>query len=110
MLFTTSLIALIPLLSLTLASPIKRATGMVIRDNADGLCITPDAISAFYVSDGTPVVTKPCEHALRWNISPGTGSVVLTGNDKFALDAGAESSNNGSLIVSTSIPGSYGQT
>jgi hypothetical protein len=52
----------------------------------------------------------PCEHALAWDISPGSGSVVLTANKGFALDAGSEPGDNGGLTIWSSSPGLYQQT
>jgi len=100
---------LLPLL--VSASPLsKRYHGVLIQSQRDNQCLSPDAISAKYVSDGTPVISMSCDHALAWDISPGSGSVVLHGNNGFALDAGSQPGNNGGLKVWTSYPGLYQQT
>jgi hypothetical protein len=106
----STLFTVLPLIALVSASPLtKRYHGVVIQSARDGECISPDVGSAFYVEDGTPVVSKACDQALRWDISPGSGSVMLHGNNKFALDAGSQPGNNGALKVWTSYPGLYQQ-
>jgi hypothetical protein len=111
MLTTTVLLTLLPFLALTSASPLsKRYHGVVIQAGRDGLCISPDVSSASLVTDGTPVVAKACSEALSWDIAPGSGSVVLHGNNGFALDAGSAPGNNQGLKVWTSYPGLYQQT
>jgi hypothetical protein len=49
------------------------------------------------VGNGSPLVTMECGAAAGWNISPGSGSVVLSGTG-FAMDAGVPG-NNGLLKV-----------
>lgn len=55
-------------------------------------------MTAGQVNAGTSVVAMECASAAGWDISPGSGSVVLTGTN-LALDAGVNPSNNGALKV-----------
>jgi hypothetical protein len=107
MLALAALVAILP--ALTLAKPVdlaqrnlsKRYTGVLIKANRDGLCISVDGGNqkANY-ADGTAVVSIPCSQATTWDINPGSGSVLVSGHNGFALDAGTNPSNNGALKVS----------
>ena len=90
------------LLSLASASPIKRANNQLIVSSRDQKCLSPAggaaAVTAGQVGNGTPLVTMGCAQAAGWDISPGSGSVILTGTS-FAMDAGTTPGNNGQLKV-----------
>jgi hypothetical protein len=92
------------LLSLTTsyASPIKRANNQLIVSGRDNKCLSPAggaaAVAAGQVGNGTPLVTLDCAQAAGWDISPGSGSVILSGTS-FAMDAGNNPGNNGQLKV-----------
>ena len=90
------------LLSLASASPIKRANNQLIVSSRDQKCLSPAggaaAVTAGQVGNGTPLVTMDCAQAAGWDISPGSGSVILTGTS-FAMDAGTTPGNNGQLKV-----------
>ena len=87
----------------TSASPVKRANNQLIVSSRDQKCLSPAggaaAVAAGQVGNGTPLVTIDCNSAAGWDISPGSGSVVLTGTN-FAMDAGSSPGNNGLLKVS----------
>lgn len=111
----STLLTLLPLLALTVdASPIqlsKRFTSVRIKSNRNGECLSTvggrEKLAS--VTNGTQVVTVDCRHATRWDINPGSGSVVLSGTD-FALDAGVNPSNNVKAKVWKSFPGLTQQT
>lgn len=90
------------LLSLASASPIKRANNQLIVSSRDQKCLSPAggaaAVTAGQVGNGTPLITMDCAQAAGWDISPGSGSVTLTGTS-FAMDAGTTPGNNGQLKV-----------
>jgi hypothetical protein len=100
--FTQAYLPII-LLSLVQASPIKRANNQLIVSARNEQCLSPAggaaAVSAGQVGDGTPLITMSCADAAGWDISPGSGSVLLTGT-AYALDAGTTPGNNGQLKVS----------
>jgi len=83
------------------ASPIKRANNQLIVSTRDGKCLSPiggaAAVSAGQIGNGTPLIAMDCTAAAGWDISPGSGSVILTGTG-FAMDAGIPG-NNGLLKV-----------
>jgi hypothetical protein len=87
----------------TSASPVKRANNQLIVSSRDQKCLSPAggaaAVAASQVGNGTPLVTMDCNSAAGWDISPGSGSVILTGTN-FAMDAGTTPGNNGLLKVS----------
>jgi len=89
-------------LSLASASPIKRANNQLIVSSRDQKCLSPAggaaAVTAGQVGNGTPLVSMDCAQAAGWDISPGSGSVILTGTS-FAMDAGTTPGNNGQLKV-----------
>ncbi|WWC59783.1 uncharacterized protein I303_102345 [Kwoniella dejecticola CBS 10117] len=92
-----------------LASPLdlnKRYTSVRIQSYRDGKCLTPSG-SAW--TNGTPVVAVNCSQAARWNINPGSGSVILYGTN-YALDAGLGTQNNEGVKLWTSYPGLFQQT
>lgn len=98
------LFALLPLLALVSAGPIiKRADSRLIETGRPpGFCLSVEggrqAVSQGKVHSGTPVVTLACATASYWDISKGSGSVIVSGV-KFALDIGLEPGNNGPLKV-----------
>lgn len=107
MLALAALVAILP--ALTLAKPVdlaqrnlsKRYTGVLIKANRDGLCISVNGGTQKAVyADGTAVVSIPCSQATTWDINPGSGSVLVSGHNGFALDAGTNPTNNGPLKVS----------
>lgn len=97
----------------TSASPVKRANNQLIVSSRDQRCLSPAggaaAVAAGQVGNGTPLVTIDCNSAAGWDISPGSGSVVLTGTN-FAMDAGSSPGNNGLLKTWQSYPGLFQQT
>jgi hypothetical protein len=94
------------LIPLTVATPIKRYSGVRIQAARDGLCLSV----AGNFADGTAVVSQTCEGATLWDINPGSGSVLVHASPGFALDAGSNPGNNGALKIWTSYPGLYQQT
>jgi hypothetical protein len=90
----------------TSASPVKRANNQLIVSSRDQKCLSPAggaaAVAANQVGNGTPLVTMDCSQAAGWDISPGSGSVLLTGTN-FAMDAGSSPGNNGLLKVSDCV-------
>jgi len=99
---TTYLSIILSLLTTpTSASPIKRANNQLIVSTRDNLCLSPvggaAAVSTGQVGNGSPLITMECGAAAGWDISPGSGSVILTGTG-FAMDAGVPG-NNGLLKV-----------
>jgi hypothetical protein len=97
-----SLFALLPLLSLTSAGPItKRATNVLIESGRNpGQCLSVQggrsAVSS--VTNDTPVVTVNCGSASYWDISRGSGSVIVSGTN-YAFDIGLNPGNNGGVKV-----------
>jgi hypothetical protein len=91
----------------TSASPVKRANNQLIVSSRDQKCLSPAggaaAVAASQVGNGTPLVTMDCNSAAGWDISPGSGSVILTGTN-YAMDAGTTPGNNGLLKVSDRVP------
>jgi hypothetical protein len=89
-------------LTSTSASPIKRANNQLIVSSRDQKCLSPAggaaAVAAGQITNGTPLVSMDCAQAAGWDISPGSGSVVLTGTS-YAMDAGSNPGNNGQLKV-----------
>ncbi|WVW81161.1 hypothetical protein I302_103152 [Kwoniella bestiolae CBS 10118] len=78
-------LALLPLLALISASPIKRYSGVKIQSYRD-------------------------HKSQTWDINPGSGSVVLHSDPKFALDAGTGRDNNEIVKLWTSYPTLFQQT
>lgn len=77
----------------------KRYTGVKIQANRDGQCLHVFARGGIY--NGIPVTSVDCTVAVTWNISPGSGSVILAQHaPDFALDAGTNPTNGGKLKVS----------
>jgi hypothetical protein len=97
----TTYFSIILSLICTSASPIKRANNQLIVSSRDQKCLSPAggaaAVSAGQIGNGTPLVSMDCNAAAGWDISLGSGSVVLTGTS-FAMDAGVPG-NNGQLKV-----------
>ncbi len=107
---TTIALSLLSLLGLTQGGPIsKRATKQYIYAGRDGLCLSLGGGSGTIPYNGAPVISLPCAGASVWDISPGSGSVILSGTN-FALDAGSNPGDHGSLKVWQSYPGLYQQT
>jgi hypothetical protein len=106
MLTTTYLSIILSLLTTSSsASPIKRANNQLIVSTRDNLCLSPvggaAAVSTGQVGNGSPLVTMECGAAVGWDISPGSGSVILAGTS-FAMDAGVPG-NNGLLKVCQAV-------
>ncbi|WWD00898.1 hypothetical protein V866_007836 [Kwoniella sp. B9012] len=100
-------ITLVSLLSFISASPVeKRYSTVKIRSARDNKCLSPQGLRW---TDGTQVVTVDCGSAARWDINPGSGSVILHGST-YALDAGTGSTNNAIVKLATSTPGAFQQT
>lgn len=90
-------------------SPIeKRYSNSMIRSGRNGQCLTlaPGVLPA----NGVQLVTRDCTNSVsRWDINPGSGSVILSGTN-FALDAGVPQGNNMPAKIWQSYPGSTQQT
>lgn len=103
---TLALAALLP--GLANASPVsKRYKNSLIRSFRTGTCLSTQPGTP--LQDGTPLTVVDCNKAVRWDINPGSGSVIISGTD-FALDAGVNPSNNVPAKVWTSYPGLAQQT
>ncbi|WVF69497.1 hypothetical protein IAT40_004274 [Kwoniella sp. CBS 6097] len=110
-----TLLSLFTLLSVS-ASPIaapdnethlsKRYSAVRIRSARDNKCLSPTGTKW---TDGTIVTTVDCANAARWDINPGSGSVILYGST-YALDAFTGSANNSPVRIQTSTPGAFQQT
>jgi len=105
-----SLVALVPLLGATLTSakPVeKRYTGVYIVSGRNGQCLHSVPRSG----SGYPITTQDCNFAstIRWDINPGSGSVLVSGTN-YAMDAGSNPGNNGGVKIWQSYPGLYQQT
>lgn len=85
--FAYTTLALFAILAEAVAgSPIeKRYSNSVIRSGRNGQCLSLPAGVA--PSNGAGLITTDCNIASRWDINPGSGSVILSGTN-FALDAG----------------------
>lgn len=99
-----ALFAILPLLALTSASPIaKRQSNVLIQSGRNGQCLSVQggrqAVSAGQLGNDTPVITVDCSSASFWDISRGSGSVLVTGTN-YALDLGLNPGNNGNVKVS----------
>lgn len=99
------LISLLPFLATAaFASPIvKRADNQLIQSTTSGRCLSPPS-GAAGVANGevgieTNIVTIDCNDAAAWNLSPGSGSIVLSSTN-LALDAGENPGDQGGLKVS----------
>lgn len=98
------LVALLPFLaSAALASPIvKRANNQLIQSTTSGLCLSPTSGAAGVANgafgDDTNVVVLDCGDAATWDISPGSGSIILAGTN-YALDAGENPGATGGVKV-----------
>lgn len=103
-----ALLAFLPLLVLAAAAPSpiqKRFTNAYIVSGRTGRCLSTNPQGGV----GAPVNLVDCSQATKWDINPGSGSVILSGTN-FALDAGVNPSNFGRLKVWTSYPGLFQQT
>jgi len=100
MLTITYLLTLLPCL---LASPIeKRANNQLIYAGRDNLCISIQGGKGNLgnLRNGVPVTSLPCDQASSWDINQGpSGSIFVSGNHNFALDAGSSPTNNGALKI-----------
>jgi hypothetical protein len=91
-----------------IGSPIeKRYTNSVIRSGRNGQCLSLPAGSA--PNNNVGLITTDCRTATKWDINPGSGSVIVSGTN-FALDAGVPQGNNNPAKVYQSYPGSQQQT
>lgn len=112
MIFTT-LVALLSIASLATTSPLpearslnKRYTRVQIQSYRNGECLVPEGAKW---GNGFQVITKPCYQATWWDISPGSGSILLSGTS-MALDAGTGTENNEIVKIWQSYPGLFQQT
>ena len=106
--FPSTTFALLSILGLAIGSPIeKRATNVVIRLGRSGECLSLPA--GTNPSNGVGLVTRDCVAATRWDISPGSGSVIVSSTN-YALDAGVPQGNNNPAKVWQSYSGSQQQT
>ncbi|KAK6903420.1 hypothetical protein I203_106923 [Kwoniella mangroviensis CBS 8507] len=109
MLATLLTLIALSLLSLISASPTpiqKRYTGVKIQSYRDGYCLLPYGPHQY---NGVQVKTTQCQYAPRWDINPGSGSVILSGTN-FALDAGTGTENGEIVKIWESYPGLFQQT
>lgn len=109
----TALVALLSIASLATASPLpearslnKRYTRVQIQSYRNGECLVPEGAKW---GNGFQVITKPCYQATWWDISPGSGSILLSGTS-MALDAGTGTENNEIVKIWQSYPGLFQQT
>jgi len=109
MFFSAVIVAAVALLpSCVLGAPMqKRYTNQVIKSYRTGTCLTLQG--GVQIIDGSLVHVGDCATATRWDISPGSGSVIVSGTN-FALDAGVNPHNNVPAKVWTSYPGLEQQT
>ncbi|WWC68221.1 uncharacterized protein I206_102144 [Kwoniella pini CBS 10737] len=104
---STILVSLISLLTFVSASPIeKRYSTVKIRSARDNKCLSP---SGTKWTNGTQITTVDCTGAARWDINPGSGSVILHGST-YALSAMTGNANNENVQLQTSVPGTFAQT
>jgi hypothetical protein len=111
--FAQASIALCVLLPLIAASPVRHLaaredfvyTQAKIVSGRNGQCLSINGP----LSDGSPVTTNPCYESTLWDISPGSGTVVVSGTN-FALDAGGNPHDFVPAKVWTSYPGLTQQT
>jgi hypothetical protein len=102
------LLSLLPFLATAaFASPvIKQADNQLIQSTLSGRCLSPPSgaagVAVGAIGIETNVVTVDCNDAAAWNISPGSGSVILSGTD-YTLDAGENPGSTGGLKVSDNI-------
>ena len=109
MLLTTALVAALLGVSPALAAPHlqKRFDNAYILSYRTNLCLTlPPGIPP---SNGAELITGACSSASTWEISPGSGSVILKGTN-YALDAGTDPHNNVPAKIWQSYPGLTQQT
>ncbi|WWC86611.1 uncharacterized protein L201_001488 [Kwoniella dendrophila CBS 6074] len=85
----------------------KRYNGVKIQAFRNGLCLSPIGRA---LSNGVVVGAVECNQARTWNINPGSGSVILTENPNFALDAGTGSQNGEGVKIWQTYPGLFQQT
>nr|XP_031860805.1 uncharacterized protein CI109_003849 [Kwoniella shandongensis]KAA5527877.1 hypothetical protein CI109_003849 [Kwoniella shandongensis] len=107
--FFTYIVLLISSLQYALAAPTslsKRYTSVKLKSFRTGQCLSP---IGRVLADGVPVGTIDCSQARSWDISPGSGSVLISGTN-YALDAGDGRTNNEKLKIWTSYPGLFQQT
>lgn len=104
------LLALLPILATgAFASPIvKRANNQLIQSVTSGLCISP-AASAGGIGNGVNIISEECDTAAGWDLSPGSGSIVLTGTN-YAIDAGENPGASGGLKVCQIRPSAITRT
>lgn len=111
-----SYLAALAAVTVTLASPIKldlatralskRYTGVRIISDAHNNCLSVEGGATRQTfENGLRVVSLPCDDASLWDINHGSGSILVSANNGFALDAGENPSNNGDLKIWTSYPG-----
>ncbi|EIW71520.1 hypothetical protein TREMEDRAFT_27944 [Tremella mesenterica DSM 1558] len=103
------LFGILPLL--TDASPVyKRYTSQRIQSvSQKGQCLSPVGWPNVTLSNGVQVGSVDCDQAPGWDISPGSGSVILSGTN-YALDAGTGKDNNEIVKIWQSYPGLFQQT
>ncbi|OCF74451.1 hypothetical protein I204_04826 [Kwoniella mangroviensis CBS 8886] len=102
------MLVVLPLLAVVSASPVRRFTSAQIVAGRDGRCLGVQSPAGV----GSAVSSVACTasgYLTRWDINPGSGSVILSGTG-LALDAGSTPGNNGALKVWTSYPTLYQQT
>lgn len=110
MLFSAAVSVLALLIDSTTASPTpvqKRYTGVTIRSYRTNTCLTLQG--GVQIQNGSPLKVGDCSSATRWDINPGSGSVIVSGTN-FALDAGTDPHNNVPAKVWQSYPGLTQQT
>ncbi|WWC86610.1 uncharacterized protein L201_001487 [Kwoniella dendrophila CBS 6074] len=95
------------ILSVTSSPLEKRYTGVRIQSYRDGKCLSP--ASTNFAND-VQVISVNCSQALRWNINPGSGSIILQQNTNFVLDAGTGTDNNEIVKLWQSYPTLFQQT
>ncbi|WVW84307.1 hypothetical protein I302_106341 [Kwoniella bestiolae CBS 10118] len=108
--FSSSFLLLPLLAGVVSATPIKRYDAAWIVSAREGKCLgvkSPAEVGS--AVESVNCTTAEPDYLTKWDINPGSGSVILFGTG-LALDAGSVPGNNGALKVWTSYPTLYQQT
>ncbi|TYJ54932.1 hypothetical protein B9479_004344 [Cryptococcus floricola] len=103
-----SLIALLPLLALTSATPLPRSDkdfyqGVKLKNEVGNFawCLTP---YNEHWHDGTNLTSNYCSEGELWDIHRGSGSILVHGTE-WALDSGTAKEDGNWFKIWTSYPG-----
>nr|XP_018266051.1 uncharacterized protein I303_00020 [Kwoniella dejecticola CBS 10117]OBR88209.1 hypothetical protein I303_00020 [Kwoniella dejecticola CBS 10117] len=103
-----SLSALLALVGVAAHPLSKRYSGIKIQSYRSLRCLSPVGRPSDW-KDGTRVTSVPCETAVKWDVSPGSGSILISGTN-WALDAGTGDQDNAIIKIWHSYPGLFQQT